>query len=104
MPVSVYCFRIYYSRMWLRIHNYSKYYADEVKVQLDNGILATDVKVDVKLSTLKPMHAKWLMELYDKMQSKSNMIIKGFKKAGITDAISMDYLLCEDPFESDCDD
>ena len=83
---------------------YSKYYADEVKIQLNNGILPINVKVDVKLSTLKPMHAKWLLELYDKMQSKSNMIIKGFQRAGIYDAISMDYLLKEDPFESDCDD
>ena len=70
---------------------------------LNNDILPTNVKADVKLSTLKPMHAKWLVELYDKMQSKSNMIIKGFQRAGIYDAISMDYLLKEDPFESDCD-
>ncbi len=32
------------------------------------------------------------------------MIIKGLKKAGIIDATSVDYLVCEDPFEFDCDD
>ena len=31
------------------------------------------------------------------------MIVKGFKRAGIINAISMDYLLSDDLFESDCD-
>ena len=72
-------------------------------MQLNNGTLPTDVKVDVKLSTLKPMHAKWIVKLYEQMQSKSDMIVKGFKRAGIINAISMDYLLSDDLFESDCD-
>ena len=32
------------------------------------------------------------------------MIIEWLKKAAISDVISMDYLLCEDPFETDWDD
>ena len=83
---------------------YSKYYSEEVEVQLNNGILPTDVKVDIKLLTLKPLHAKWIESIYSEMQSKRELIINGFKKAGIIDALSMDYLFQENPFVVDEDD
>jgi hypothetical protein len=35
------------------------------------------------------------------MQNKRALIVKGFEKAGIIDALSMDYLLDENPFDDD---
>ncbi len=35
--------------------------------------------------------------------TEQNFSRDNFKKAGVIDAASVDYLLCEDPFEFDCD-
>ena len=66
------------------------------------GIVASDMKVDIRLSKVKPMHASWLVQVYQyNMQNKRELIVKGFEKAGIIDALSMDYLLEENPFDDD---
>ena len=61
------------------------------------------VDVRVRLSKVKPMHASWLVHVYHDMQNKRALIVKGFEKAGIIDALSMDYLLEENPFDDDDD-
>ena len=45
------------------------------------------IEVDLRLSTLKPRHAKVMMELYEYLQTEAGKkIIKaGWKAAGITD-------------------
>ena len=45
------------------------------------------------------MHASWLVHVYHDMQNKRALIVKGFEKAGIIDALSMDYLLEENLFD-----
>ena len=47
------------------------------------------------------MHASWLVQVYQDMQDKRALIVKGFEKAGIIDALSMDYLLEENSFDDD---
>ena len=47
------------------------------------------------------MHASWLVQVYQDVQNKRALIVKGFEKAGIIDALSMDYLLEENPFDDD---
>ena len=59
----------------------------QVQVQLQNGVQPENVNVDMKISTLKRLHAKWITSLHDKMQSRSDIIIKGWKKSGITDIL-----------------
>ena len=70
-------------------------------LQLANGIAPSDVKINLKLSKLKPLHSEWLVKLYHEMQSKGDLIRKGFDKAGITDALNMDYLMPENPFDDE---
>ena len=41
------------------------WYSAEVQKQVDSGINFEDVDVDLKLSVLKPIHATWLVELYN---------------------------------------
>ena len=43
--------------------------------------------VDLKLSVVKPIGAKWLIELSDYLKSKPEIIINGFKGAGIVDCL-----------------
>ncbi len=41
------------------------------------------VPVDLKLSIIKPIGAKWLMGLYDYLKSKPEIMVNGFRGAGI---------------------
>ena len=62
------------------------WYADQVSAQLLNGIKPENVSVDVRISTLKPVHAKWVVSFYDRMQGDKGkeIIVKGWDRAGIT--------------------
>ena len=41
------------------------YYSSAVKQQLDSGKQLEDIEVDFRLSVLRPLHAKWLVELFN---------------------------------------
>ena len=47
------------------------------------------MKVDLKLSTLKPIHAKTVSKVYEHVKSDQGKqaILSGFRAAGITDAV-----------------
>ena len=47
------------------------------------------IKIEFRLTTLKPLHAKWLVEYYNKITSENGscVIINGWKAAGVYDAI-----------------
>ena len=42
-------------------------------------------QVDLKLNTLKPPHAKWVTSFYDYIQYYHNIVVNGWKRAGIID-------------------
>ena len=42
-------------------NKYQQWYADKVLKQLSQGVTPHDVKVDVKLSIVKPLHAEWVV-------------------------------------------
>ena len=41
------------------------------------------VNVDLKTSTLKPIHAEWLITTHSKMEGRADLITAGFRKAGL---------------------
>ena len=43
--------------------------------------------VDLKLSTMKPLGARWMTQLYDLFKSTSQVSVNGFKATGIFDAV-----------------
>ena len=58
--------------------------------------------VDLRLSVLKPIHATWIVSMYNQLSSSEGRqsIAKGWKKAGVTDVVSGSKKLPpEDPFE-----
>ena len=57
---------------------YQKWYASEVTTQLGKGIDPYNVKVDVKLTTLKPIHARWIIDFYKHMQTSGSKLKAGF--------------------------
>ena len=62
-----------------------------------------EIKIEFRLTTLKPLHAKWLVEYYNKITSENGLsvIINGWKAAAIYDAIKAGSsgLQSFDPFE-----
>ena len=78
-----------------------EWYAQQITNQLEGGSSVYDVQVSLKLSVIKPVHAKWLLSLHDHLRNSSDTIIKRSAMAAIKDPLMMELPL-EDPF-SDLD-
>ena len=79
------------------------YYSGAVKQQLDAGKPHEKVEVDFCLSILKPLHAQWLVNMYNFFTTEKGKIVisKGWKRAGITGILDGTTVLPpEDPFLS----
>ena len=68
--------------------------------QMEAGKRSDQIKVDVRVSVVKPLHAKWIVKYYDKARTKPQLIISGWKESGITDHLAKKIDL--DPFSSLC--
>ena len=66
---------------------YNTWFSGEVTKQLMQGQDPCDVKVPLQLTVIKPLHAKWILELYNRLKGEKGLIRNGFVAAGITEAI-----------------
>lgn len=64
---------------------FQAWYASQVSTQGQAGSVIKPI--DLKLSTVKPLGAKWLIELYDYFKKRPEIIINGFKATGIIDVL-----------------
>ena len=62
-----------------------RWYAGLVKDQLRDGVQLENIKPDLRISVLKPLHANWLIQAISYISS--DVIIEGFVKAGIKDSV-----------------
>ena len=46
------------------------WYSDQVRTQLDRGIKIEEVKVDMRLSVVKSLSAKWIIKAVDEVASR----------------------------------
>ena len=96
LTVNGYC-KSFLKRMFTR------WYASQVSKQLANKVPVDEVQVKLQLSTMKPIHAGWIIDFYNEMTTTTGIdIIKsGWASAGITDAIKigLEKLPSIDPFE-----
>ena len=60
---------------------------NKLKKQLQRGVEAADVKVDMSMPVIKEAGAKWLTALHDKMKNEKEIIVNGFKNVGIVEAL-----------------
>lgn len=60
---------------------FHSWYSDQISMALAAG--KKEETVDLKMSVVKPLGAHWLKELYDYMLLNPNIIINGFRGAGI---------------------
>ena len=83
-------------------NQFNKWYEERVSRQLAYGKSQGDVKLPLKLSDLKPLYAKWMVEMHEYLKEKKEPTIKGFKKTGIMEAVKSAqdiYRRCENPFD-----
>ena len=68
---------------------FSEWYSSQIMKQLDDGKELHDINIDLKLSKLKPLHAEWLVELYNQMSTAEGqkIIHSAWKASGITEAM-----------------
>ena len=71
-------------------NEFERWYATQVCDQLSDTSDIDEVKVDLSLSRMKPLGAKWLTKLYDYMKTKPEIIKNGFKEAGISGILEID--------------
>ena len=64
------------------------WYAQKICAQLEEE--QPIVPVDLRLSVVKAVGAKWMIELYDCFKAKPEIIVSGFKGAGIVDYLASD--------------
>ena len=65
---------------------FSEWYAGEVQAALSDNMSLANVKVDLHASTVKLLHARWLINALSKLFGACCMKL-GFEKAGILDCI-----------------
>ena len=90
-----------YAKAFTR-RKFNELYAKEINRQLDAGTPLEEVDVKLRLYVMKPIHAHWMVELYNHMTTgdgKKN-IISGWRAAGIQDAVKLglNSLPSIDPF------
>ena len=51
-----------------------EWHAKKIQSQMERGRDAYEVEVPLKLSVMKPIHARWLLGLYDHMLNSSDLI------------------------------
>ena len=74
---------------------YNAWLANEVLKQLRAEKAAADVKVSLKLSVIKPLHRKWIVDLYNTLKDDKEMAINGFRSAGITETFENGKVMVE---------
>ena len=60
--------------------------------ELDSGKNIYQVDIETKLSTKKPIHARWIIRLYNKFRNSDEMVIKAFQVASITETLGATHI------------
>ena len=67
---------------------------------MNNGKGVYEVDVDIRLSTMKAIHARWVISLYDKLRNSEKVIENGFRAVAVTEALDPQKDFGgEDPFK-----
>ena len=68
---------------------FSAWYADQISKQLNEGVKIDEMDVKFRLTTMKPLHAQWVVDFYNEMTTckGSKIIESGWRAAGISDTI-----------------
>ena len=70
---------------------FTEWFSRQIQIDLDRGEELENIDIAYRLTVIKPLHASWMVELYNHMSSDAGLkvVINGWKAAGIFDAVSM---------------
>ena len=72
--------------MSLKVTKFERtYFMDDPQFQKRK--VPTDVEISSKLSDLKPIIARWIVDWYNHVIKEKEMIVRGFNSAGISEAV-----------------
>ncbi|CAH1248542.1 Hypp8223 [Branchiostoma lanceolatum] len=66
--------------------SFMTYYADSIAKEIAEDCL-DNAKVDLRLSKMKPLHARWLLSAMDKLSHERELIMRGLERTGINAAV-----------------
>ena len=55
--------------------------------QLKKGVASGDVKASMKMSELKPLHTRWIVDMHTYLKQQRETTLKGVEKGGIKEAL-----------------
>ena len=76
--------------------SFRAWHSQKVSEQLGEGNKPEDIKIDMRLSILKEMQAKWIVSACDHIKSHPEFAVNGFRAAGIIKAIEQPETLTDD--------
>ena len=59
------------------------WYAGQVQPQISKGIAQGSASIDLKISILKPKHAKWVTQYYDHIRTDEDILRNGWHRSEI---------------------
>ena len=70
---------------------FSEWYSQQIANQLAVEKKMEEIEINFKLTTIKPLHAKWVVEFYSEITAEpgAKVIVNGWKASGIFDAVEM---------------
>ena len=77
---------------------FQQWYTQQVQKELDIRKNIYQVDIETKLSIMKPIHARWIISLYDKFRNSDEVVIKAFQMASITEASTNEKMEEDDSF------
>ena len=81
---------------------FTMWYSAEIQKKMEARGNDGDIEIDLRLSVLKPLHANWLVSLYNHLTSSDGKrhLMKGWEKAAVAGvARGETSLTSEDPFK-----
>ena len=77
---------------WLKnlmTEKFNNWFATNLQQELDSGKALDDIDIKFKLSTMKPLHAGWMIDSYNWLSSLDGkqIILAGWRVSGITDVL-----------------
>ena len=70
---------------------FTKWYAAIVKKELYQGKDVSTIKPDIRTSTVKPIHARWLIKVHSKLGKNSDLIVSGFEKLELKISFGLNF-------------
>jgi len=82
---------------------FTEWYSKQIEKELSLNKEIEDINVQLKLTTIKPLHASWLLQFYNHITSSDGreVVLNGWKASGIYDAVRMGSASLDslDPFQ-----